>query len=269
MPDLNHRSPGSRWRRVVAAVLAPLLPALAFVAWIALAPTSLHAACREDGSIETATAVAFLAGAAGFAAAAGRGRPSRSGRRVLLVLASVASVVFFGEEISWGQRILGFETPAPLRAINAQGEFNVHNVGALQRMKYTLLVLTVGAVGLGLPLLRIVPPLRRAAARVGLPLPTTIETAAFLASLFFLRHAANWMAMEWRNDAQEIGELFFALGLAAFGLHAAVRLEDLVDDPSPAPVELSRPPPLPGAAPPPAATGGRRPAERPNATPRG
>jgi hypothetical protein len=33
-----------------------------------------------------------------------------------------------GEEISWGQRILGFETPEELRAINEQEEFTVHNL---------------------------------------------------------------------------------------------------------------------------------------------
>jgi hypothetical protein len=36
------------------------------------------------------------------------------------------------EEISWGQRLIGFETPAALRAINGQGETTLHNIGMLQ-----------------------------------------------------------------------------------------------------------------------------------------
>ncbi len=48
----------------------------------------------------------------------------------LLVLA----LVFFfggGEEISWGQRILGLETPEGLRESNVQGELNFHNLEVL------------------------------------------------------------------------------------------------------------------------------------------
>ena len=32
------------------------------------------------------------------------------------------------EEISWGQRIFGFKTPAFLQALNAQNELNTHNI---------------------------------------------------------------------------------------------------------------------------------------------
>ena len=35
-----------------------------------------------------------------------------------------------GEEISWGQRILGFQTPEPLSEVNRQEEFNLHNLSA-------------------------------------------------------------------------------------------------------------------------------------------
>jgi len=37
-------------------------------------------------------------------------------------------IVCSGEEISWGQRILGFETPKSVAEINEQGEFNMHNL---------------------------------------------------------------------------------------------------------------------------------------------
>jgi hypothetical protein len=32
------------------------------------------------------------------------------------------------EEISWGQRIIGFDTPEKLKVINYQDEFNFHNI---------------------------------------------------------------------------------------------------------------------------------------------
>jgi hypothetical protein len=37
-----------------------------------------------------------------------------------------------GEEISWGQRILGFETPEAIEEHNWQGEFTVHNLAIFQ-----------------------------------------------------------------------------------------------------------------------------------------
>ncbi len=33
----------------------------------------------------------------------------------------------FGEEISWGQRILEFDTPEALQSVNVQNEVNLHN----------------------------------------------------------------------------------------------------------------------------------------------
>jgi hypothetical protein len=34
----------------------------------------------------------------------------------------------FGEEISWGQRILNFDTPEKIKEVNLQGEFTIHNL---------------------------------------------------------------------------------------------------------------------------------------------
>ncbi|HEV3002107.1 MAG TPA: hypothetical protein VGW75_15300 [Solirubrobacteraceae bacterium] len=50
-----------------------------------------------------------------------------------VVLGVLAVGLFFaaGEEISWGQRIFGVDTPESVRAENAQGELNVHNLWAV------------------------------------------------------------------------------------------------------------------------------------------
>jgi hypothetical protein len=48
------------------------------------------------------------------------------------------TVLFFfgaGEEISWGQRILGFQTPESVAQVNKQDEFNAHNLTAWQNSK--------------------------------------------------------------------------------------------------------------------------------------
>lgn len=50
---------------------------------------------------------------------------------LLLITWMVLAFVFMGEEVSWFQRILGFGTPEAFEDINAQGEFNVHNLEGL------------------------------------------------------------------------------------------------------------------------------------------
>lgn len=48
--------------------------------------------------------------------------------RVLVVVMVVCFAAMIGEEMSWGQHLLGFETPADLVAVNLQGESNLHNL---------------------------------------------------------------------------------------------------------------------------------------------
>jgi len=209
------------WRRIWLGAVVAAVAAAPFLVWCERAPVSFHEACLEDGPVEWGTAIGFFAAAIGFATAARRSRAHGGPSRALLVLGAIVALVFCGEELSWGQRVFGFATPEPVREVNQQGEFNVHNIGSLQHLKYSLLVATIGLVGVLLPLARLVAPLRAMLARLKLPIPPAGYVGLFLASLFFLRNAANWLHLIERNDPQEVGELFFAVALAAFGLHAA------------------------------------------------
>lgn len=47
-----------------------------------------------------------------------------------MLLLIAGCVYFAGEEISWGQHWLGWETPAQWQAINDQGETNLHNTSS-------------------------------------------------------------------------------------------------------------------------------------------
>ena len=90
-------------------------------------------AIREDGLFEYLTAIAFLLASIFFLLS---WRASRFlGNRFVsfgFLAASVLLFVMFGEEISWGQRILGFETPAGMAEANRQGELTLHNLDAVQ-----------------------------------------------------------------------------------------------------------------------------------------
>lgn len=83
----------------------------------------------EDGIIEYATAVFLLAiSIVSFY----RLRTLAAGKRIwFFVTTGFFALIFFfgaGEEISWGQRIFGFETSEFFLEHNYQGETNLHNL---------------------------------------------------------------------------------------------------------------------------------------------
>ena len=61
-------------------------------------------------------------------------------------LLAVLSVLAAGEEISWGQRLLGLETPESVRDANLQEELNVHNLRGVYPI-YVAGMLLVGLYG--------------------------------------------------------------------------------------------------------------------------
>tara|TARA_B110000483_G_C17937338_1_gene443204 strand:+ start:31 stop:711 length:681 start_codon:yes stop_codon:yes gene_type:complete len=51
--------------------------------------------------------------------------------KIFLILETLGLSYFFFEEISWGQHIIGYNTPDFLFSINNQKEFNLHNISNL------------------------------------------------------------------------------------------------------------------------------------------
>jgi hypothetical protein len=144
------------WRiPAVVARLLLILPPIAAVALILTVPHPrvYHVLIEEDHVIEWTQFVAIFAASVVFALV-GR-RAQQAGRvrlAVLFLLVAVGAFVVAGEEISWGQRILGLATPAPLAEINHQGETNIHNISGLQRV-FNVGELLVGLYGFAVPLM--------------------------------------------------------------------------------------------------------------------
>lgn len=81
---------------------------------------------NEDGMLEYATATCFLVAAAASLWTALR--TTGGMRRLVCAFIGFGFFVVGMEEMSWGQRILGFETPEAMKAINRQEELTLHNV---------------------------------------------------------------------------------------------------------------------------------------------
>ena len=80
----------------------------------------------------------------------------RTGRRAyaaLFGLATLGMIFVAGEEISWGQRLLGLETPDDLEEINKQGETNLHNIGGVLAI-FNIGIMIVSAICIALPIAR-------------------------------------------------------------------------------------------------------------------
>ena len=114
----------------------PILLLPAFVA--AYASLSLSGAIvddliEEDGVYEWAGTLGLLAAAICLGIAAVRTRRERDRAESPLkpfVLGGLGLALFFaaGEEISWGQRLLGVETPDSVKEASGQDEINIHNL---------------------------------------------------------------------------------------------------------------------------------------------
>jgi hypothetical protein len=102
----------------------------------------------EDRLVEWAQVACYL-GAAALAAVIAWDR-FRRGYRVQAatwVLAGLFAIVIVGEEIAWGQRLLGLETPEILEEVNKQDEITFHNIGeTLTAFNIALFVGSVYAV---------------------------------------------------------------------------------------------------------------------------
>jgi hypothetical protein len=93
---------------------------------------------EEDGLLENLTAIFFFITSICFfllfmypnllRKSKRRALFTTKNRRYVFLLLSLVFFFGFGEEISWGQRIFGFTTPESLTEVNAQNEFNIHNL---------------------------------------------------------------------------------------------------------------------------------------------
>ncbi len=110
----------------------------------------LHLA-REDGLLEYAQVVLLLGGSCmGVYIAV---LLSKAGDRAWAGCYALGALVLFwmaGEEISWGQRLLGLGTPEAL-APNLQGELNLHNlpgvaIGMHRLLEFGLLLVSVASI---------------------------------------------------------------------------------------------------------------------------
>lgn len=114
--------------RVMMALIAAVLVATVVIyLWSETFFWEVYAA--EDGPVEYATAI-FLLTSSIILALHARSLAARALRGAAILTALYALLFFFaaGEEVSWGQRIVGWESGEFFQENNKQFETNIHNL---------------------------------------------------------------------------------------------------------------------------------------------
>jgi hypothetical protein len=203
-----------------------LIAAVPFViAWIGLVTTQLGQRSwysDEDGLAENLQVVFLLLATLGAGVVA-RAHWERGRRALAVAYLGLAVACFFvaGEEISWGQRLLGFETPRAIAAQNVQQEITLHNTFLLTPV-FSLAQLVLG---FGLTLAALVPwslllsPRLDALRRALVPGPALAGYFAMSAAWRLYRYVGLTPSTPaWVGELSEVPELILYLGLALFTL---------------------------------------------------
>ncbi|MCK5883395.1 MAG: hypothetical protein KAG61_06885 [Bacteriovoracaceae bacterium] len=160
-------------------------------------PSFKHFFVREDHLVEWLTVMALLGGSALCFFRVWKLWAKKNW--IFLLSTFVLGCLFFfgaGEEISWGQRILGIESSEFFKAHNAQGETNLHNlvVGGTKINKLVfglLLGIFIAVYFLIVPLLyRKFEVVKKWINALAMPLPTWFHIACY-AALFLLAEATG------------------------------------------------------------------------------
>lgn len=147
------RSIGFRWlkgRDCMIRLMSFVSPWLLLVLFLAVKLAdgqAYQALVAEDGPVENLQFLLFLL--SGVLAGVVARRLARIGLALhcwLYWLLALALVVVAMDEISWGQRLLGIETPESVEKVNLQGELTIHNLAPLMIYLH-IAYLVVGAFG--------------------------------------------------------------------------------------------------------------------------
>ena len=147
----------------------------------------------------------------------------------LFGLFCLGSVVMIGEELTWGQRIFGWETPYAMLIRSKQAETNLHTICGVE-FAFKWVQMLVGAYGAFLPLLvwrwRPLAAYRQTLARLVPP----FSVIHYFLFMFLWRTYRNLIPRPrtfyiFFSEYNEVIELILAMGFFLFSLYQLRKLE--------------------------------------------
>jgi hypothetical protein len=177
-------------KRPTVHVLAAAI-ILSAIALARFAPQRYEPLMEEDRVVEWATVVFFL-----VAGVVGSYHAIRT-RRVFDALVGVFCLFVAGEEISWGQRLIGYTPPGVFLEHNTQQEANLHNFADILGRPKWMLIMALAGYGLLLPALARAAPTRRLLDKIGATAPSLAVAPWFLAAIALLIWYPVLFTAEW------------------------------------------------------------------------
>ena len=178
-------------------------------------PTILGWMVREDTLLEPLSAAFYLLAAAVFFVMWGK-----LGFKNVFVLGYALLCLFVGgEEISWGQRIIGITTPESLADINVQRESNLHNIDGIHQHIRKVGLLVVLVIAIVLPLSKqLNSRLRKLYSRLSLPVVPLWTVPLTLLAIMFMA-VPRILGSDRFFPLDEIGEFYFSITFLLFALN--------------------------------------------------
>lgn len=223
MFGLSHAPANWLKKRLKIIYFYGLLGILLWAGYLHLQNPQLFKTIRaEDGLIENLTALGYFASAglsvwlSRYAEKWGTKKWEKYLFQYLFLLAGIAFFVVGGEEISWGQRIFEFQTPAIIAEQNRQSEINLHNSEIVWPYVYTGYLL-IGLYGMlaWIPkwlATELLPKKGIIANRVKLFIPSGylfINFAMIVLYVWLRRNHGPWKYVAW----EELAELYLVGGI--------------------------------------------------------
>jgi len=197
--------------------------------WQLFEPDSMGWWAEEDGPFEYATAVVYGVSTVIFGIMAKRGDfPLNSARhlgRAILVIGALGCFFIMGEEISWGQRLIGFETPEAWADINYQDETTLHNLDWVYTnftssktgiFRANLFNLMMVGFGVALPVIALMPWARSMIARLAIPIIPLRYALLFAGAWLYGKYLVSYA--DHFNTPPEVREFLFSIGILMFAL---------------------------------------------------
>lgn len=193
-----------------AAIVANLLILSVWAyAWILreVSKDFYYQSAQEDEYLEWGTFWAFIFAAVVCVLAGIYQRRADGSLPWFLFGVGVFCFVVAMEEISWGQRVFAYRPPVYFLEHNFQQELNFHNVIDTKLRKLAVKGVMLG-YGVILPLIALIPEVRRLFARLGVIAPPVALAPSFFATWYFY-HDYPWsLTGEWAEMMLGLGFLF-------------------------------------------------------------
>ncbi len=197
---------------IINSSIAVILLIIPFVLYYFFPVAYLHL-IFEDSVGENVTAIGYLIAAAVMVFALVQ---NRNKSKIFTVLIALFFIFMGLEEISYGQRIFGFETPENMYLVNAQREFNFHNLSFVANLNIALTWAIILWVFLLPVLIRKNELIRNLVKQFDVPIVQSTVTPLFAVPMFF------HIIIRLLPVIDEIKESYFAIAFIGFAVSFAM-----------------------------------------------